>query len=78
MGWEPAWELWENRPMAYLQVTFVVEAESEAQFLAELDEEAVSSALPGKAAWLMWVEEKHSIPDAVRAKWRKLRKPRKP
>jgi hypothetical protein len=57
----------------YVQVTFIVEATSEAQFMAELDEDAVAAALPGPA-WLMWVEEKKTVTDAVKAPWRKLRR----
>jgi hypothetical protein len=55
----------------YLEVTFVVEAESEEQFTAAFDEDAVAAALPGPA-WLIWVEEKKSVSDQVRATWRKL------
>ena len=40
----------------YLRVTFVVEAESEAHLMAELDEDAVAAALPGPG-WLIEVEE---------------------
>ena len=57
----------------YLQVTFVVEAASEEQFESEFDEDAVAAALPGPA-WLIWVEEKRDVTNAVKAKWRKLRR----
>jgi hypothetical protein len=53
----------------YLHVTFVVEAESEGQFMAAIDEDAVAAALPGPA-WLMWVEKRKSVSDEVKATWR--------
>ncbi len=56
----------------YVEVRFIVEAESEAQLMAALDENAVAAALPGQA-WLMWVEEKKTVSGEVKATWRKLR-----
>jgi hypothetical protein len=45
----------------YLEVIFVVEAESLEQFVAEFDEDAVAAALPGPA-WLMSFEERRRSP----------------
>jgi len=55
----------------YVQVTFAVMVESEEEFMTALDEDAVAAALPGPA-WLLWVEEKKGVSDAIRAAWRKL------
>ena len=41
--------------------------------MAELDEDAVAAALLGPV-WLLWVEEKKSVTEAVKAKWRRLRR----
>ncbi len=56
-----------------LEVTFIVEVEKLEDFDAEFDEERIAAVLPGKAAWLSWVEEQPTVTEALKARWRRLK-----
>jgi hypothetical protein len=60
--------------MAWFEVTFMVEADNSESFHAEFDEDRIAEALPGKLAYLVSVEEKPTISEAIRAKWEQLRR----
>jgi hypothetical protein len=59
--------------MPWFEVTFMVEAEDAATFYEGFDEDTIASTLPGTLAYLVEIEEKPTIADSVRAKWRLLR-----
>ena len=51
----------------------MVEADEGAAFHREFDEDKIAAALPGTLAYLVSIEERPTIPESVRAKWRQLR-----
>ncbi|MEP7334668.1 MAG: hypothetical protein ABI717_02710, partial [Actinomycetota bacterium] len=61
--------------MPWFKVTFMVKAESAEALDAELDEGKIGEALPGQWAYLVMIEEKATIPEAVRNTWKRLRGP---
>ena len=58
----------------WFKITFMVEIESEEEFDSQFDEDRVAAALPGKIAYLAWIEESPTVSARVRARWRKLRR----
>jgi hypothetical protein len=60
--------------MPLLEVTFIVEVERVQDFDSKFDEDRIEAALPGKAAWLVTIEEEPTITEALKTRWRRLRK----
>jgi hypothetical protein len=59
--------------MPWYEIRFMVEAESESDFMAAFDEAKIATALPGNTAYLAYFEERKGITDAMKAGWRRLR-----
>jgi len=62
--------------MPLLEVTFIVEVERVQDFDSKFDEDRIAAALPGKAAWLVTIEEKPTITEALKTRWRRFENPR--
>jgi len=58
--------------MPLLEVTFIVEVERVQDFDSKFDEDRIAAALPGKAAWLVTIEEKPTITEALKTRWRRF------
>ncbi len=52
----------------------MVDAEDAATFHADFDEDKIGEALPGTLAYLVSIDERPTIPESVKAKWRELRR----
>jgi hypothetical protein len=63
----------ERGRVTWFEVTFIVEADDAAVFHSEFDEDEIVTALPGTLAYLVSIEERPTIAESVRAKWRQLR-----